>query len=185
MAGCYLPPPKKIAPPGTRLPDGAFYCNTRYSTTIIGASERKNGLHTPDTFVAGAAVGRILDELVMGHELQVIIQLQAVGDFQYLFVLVAFALGFFIDVGGGLLIIDGTAENAVGNAQEIILTAGDELQVGYPGSVQRRCSAHRSGQYRCGHRRCRHRTGCIRCWRLRPSCAGCFRHHYRCAGRRG
>ena len=78
--------------------------------------------------MAGAAVGRILDELVMGHELQVIIQLQAVGDFQYLFVLVAFALGFFIDVGGGLLIIDGTAENAVGNAQEIILTAGDELQ---------------------------------------------------------
>lgn len=80
--------------------------------------------------MAGAAVGGVLDELVVGYNLEVIVHLQAVHHFHDLFVFVPGFFGFLVDVGGCFIVVGGALEDTVGDAEEVVFAAGDKLQVG-------------------------------------------------------
>ena len=66
----------------------------------------------------------------MRHDAQIIIYLQVVDQLDYLFEFVARAAAFLVYIGRGGVVVAGALEYAVGDAQKIILAAGDEFQVG-------------------------------------------------------
>ena len=90
----------------------------------ISWSERKDCLNAPENILAGSAVSRIRNVLEMRNNLEVIIHLEAVHDFQHLFAVMLSALS----VTGSL-----PFEQTIGNAQEVIFTGREEPDVGAHG----------------------------------------------------